>query len=173
MGECKSVVSDRCILIILVETIFNSWFFLNILQSQLLVGKHAALSFLNESELAIIDFEIQPIISFNFLCILLFWVSLKWLSLEPYALFWWGFQCDIALRLRHALNMKTEFLFVSSSDSFCLIASHKASATYNTLAHILLKPINVIKQDWAVTNYVQCILLLTKMLTIVNNISIT
>ena len=26
----------------------------------------------NESELAIIDFEIQPIIAFNFLCILLF-----------------------------------------------------------------------------------------------------
>ena len=35
-----------------------------------------------------------------------------------------GFQWDIALKFEHTMNMKTEFLFVSSSDSFCLIASH-------------------------------------------------
>ena len=34
-----------------------------------------------KSELAIIDFEIQPIIAFNFLFLSLFWASLKWLYL--------------------------------------------------------------------------------------------
>ena len=44
------------------------------------------------------------------------------ISLELYPQFWWGFQRDIALKLRLYAKMKTEFLFFSSSDSFCLIA---------------------------------------------------
>ena len=31
--------------------------------------------------------------------------------LNPYAWFWWGFKCDIALKLRHTMNMETIFLF--------------------------------------------------------------
>ena len=31
--------------------------------------------------------------------------------LESYAKFWWGFQCDKALKLRHTMKMKTELLF--------------------------------------------------------------
>ena len=35
----------------------------------------------------------------------------------------------IALELRYTMKMKTEFLFFSSSDSFCLITSHMFYST--------------------------------------------
>ena len=45
------------------------------------------------------------------------------ISLEQCAQLWWGFQQNIVRNLQHILKMKTNILFVSSSDSFCLIAS--------------------------------------------------
>ena len=79
----------------------------------------------NESELADIDFEIQAIIAFNFLCIWLFRASLTMaISMEPQVQFQWGFHQNIALTVRHICQLKTLFSFYSSSDSFCLIASH-------------------------------------------------
>ena len=44
--------------------------------------------------------------------------------MEPYVHFLCGFQRDIALKLRHTMKLKSDFSFFSSSDSFCLIASH-------------------------------------------------
>ena len=79
----------------------------------------------NKSELANIEFKIEATIAINFLCIFLFWAALKiTISLELYVQFWWGFQHNIALTLWHTMEMKIEFDFFSSSDSFCLITSH-------------------------------------------------
>ena len=59
----------------------------------------------NESELTNIDFQIEPIITFNFLCILLFFASLKWLYLWNRILnFDGGFQLDTALQNGHWEN---------------------------------------------------------------------
>ena len=57
----------------------------------------------NESELTIIEFEKFP---------LYFIVLSITKSLEPYIQFWWGFQHNLALMLKHTLNMKTDFVFV-------------------------------------------------------------
>ena len=38
-------------------------------------------------------------------------ITKKAISLEPYAQSWWGLQYNIALKLKHTLQMKTELLF--------------------------------------------------------------
>ena len=45
-------------------------------------------------------------------------------SLEPHVQFRWGFQQSVALKIKHAITLKTRLLVFSSSDSFCLITSH-------------------------------------------------
>ena len=65
----------------------------------------------NESELANIDFEIQPIIAFNLILFYCFEHHLNAYISGTVHLVLMGFQCDIAPRLRHILDMKTEFYF--------------------------------------------------------------
>ena len=46
------------------------------------------------------------------------------ISLGPEVQFWWGFHHNIAPNAKPRLQLKIRFSFYSSSDSFCLIASH-------------------------------------------------
>ena len=75
----------------------------------------------------ILIFKIQSMITFNFLCILLFWAALKcWCPSRWKSNFDGVFtKIYIALIMGHTvLQLKSGFSFYSSSYSFCLIASH-------------------------------------------------
>ena len=46
-----------------------------------------------------------------------------------------GFEHNIALKSKHTVKMQTGFLFVSCSDSFCLITSHMMITQQQAVAH--------------------------------------
>ena len=91
----------------------------------------------NESELANVDFEIRLKIAFNFVCIVLFWASLKWL------LYLWNHKINFDgvsfSRINHGqgqwsiwYNLKLFVFVFLSLDSFCLIASDDCRQRYSS-----------------------------------------
>ena len=95
----------------------------------------------NELELAIIDFEIQPIIALNSLCISLFWASLTLLYLWNLMINFDGGFSKICWGWGIHKTWKLYFYLFSSSDSFWLmIASHIGN---------ILDPIHAFsRSDW-------------------------